>query len=189
MPAQRPCSLALPVEKPLACASGVGWSGGGPSFAEWRGAHRLGWPPALPKCAHDGVRRPNSALGSTGLDKSENSSEQNSPHLLGKRSGGQASPDVCELSAEGTESRLPATGQAPGHAFQRLCCTLVGSLSCQSPSHASGQGPSLPAKRNTPKTQGECAVPGNGTRSLGLCRKRLRLVVPAPPEQSLARKS
>lgn len=52
MPAQRPCSLALPVEKPLACASGVGWPGGEPSFAEWRGAHRLGWPPALPPSVH-----------------------------------------------------------------------------------------------------------------------------------------
>lgn len=141
---------------------------------------------------HDGVQRPNSDLGNTGLDKSENSSKQNS-HLLGKRSGGQASPDVCELSAEGTESRLPATGQAPGHAFQRLSCTLVGSLSCQSLGHAPGQDPSLPVKRNTPKTQGECAVPGNGrgpcSRPLGLCRKRLRLVVPAPWEQPLARRS
>lgn len=55
--------------------------------------------------------------------------------------------------------------------------------SCQSLSHAPGRDPSLPMKRNTRKTQGECAVPGNGR---GPCRKRLWLVAPAPWELPLA---
>lgn len=56
---------------------------------------------------------------------------------------------------------LPQAG-LQGDAFQWLCCMLVGSLSCQSLSHAPGRDPSLPVKRNTRKTQRECAVPGNG---------------------------
>lgn len=52
MPTQRPCSLSLPVEKPLPCASSVGWPREEPSFAEWRRAHRLGWPPALPNSVY-----------------------------------------------------------------------------------------------------------------------------------------
>lgn len=56
MPTQRPCSLScalnstpFPWRSPcLPCASSVGWHREEPSFAEWRRAHRLGWPPALP---------------------------------------------------------------------------------------------------------------------------------------------
>ena len=59
--------------------------------------------------------------------------------------------------------RAPYQGAGPRrNACQWLCCTLVGSLSCQSLSHAPGRDPSLPVKRNTPKTQGDCAIPGNG---------------------------
>ena len=169
---------ALPVEKPLPCAISVGWRREEPSFAGWKRAHRLDWPPALPSSIHRTVFSAQiqtwETLGYTKVKTRVFKAELLPSSRKEKWRAG------CPRCLRAERGGLPTTGCL---SMALLHVGWLPQLPVSKPRPR--PGPQPPSEEKHPENTGGVCYPGQWQEAPA--GKRLRLVAPAPWEQPLAR--